>query len=137
MGSASYRQAVSSEYFGSARATFDQQSCDRTVTRLGEQCAERLEDLADRPLLAELKADPGQVGLETLLRKIDKLTASRSLWLPAHLFVDDSGKLVEGGVPAPPAATRPTCGRRRGGATDPAVGVVSSSSDWASPRCEG
>ena len=81
---------------GSARATFDQQFCDRTVTRLGEQCAERLEDLADRPLLSDLKADPGQVGLETLLREIDKLTAIRSLRLPADLFVDASEKLVEG-----------------------------------------
>ena len=80
----------------SARATFDQQFCDRTVTRLGVHCADRLEDLADRPLLAELKADPGQVGLETLLREIDKLTAIRYLRLPADLFVDASEKLVEG-----------------------------------------
>lgn len=29
-----------------------------------------------RALLAELKADPGQVGLETLLREIDKLAAT-------------------------------------------------------------
>jgi TnpA family transposase len=80
----------------SARATFDQQFCDRTVTRLGVHCADRLEDLADRPLLAELKADPGQVGLETLLREIDKLTAIRDLRLPADLFADASEKLVEG-----------------------------------------
>lgn len=64
--------------------------------RLGVHCADRLENLADRPLLAELKADPGQVGLETLLREIDKLTAIRDLRLPADLFVDASEKLVEG-----------------------------------------
>ncbi len=46
-------------------------------------------------LLAELKADPGQVGLETLLREIDKLTAVRALGLPAGLFADASEKLVE------------------------------------------
>ncbi|WP_406274500.1 DUF4158 domain-containing protein [Nocardia sp. NBC_00881] len=45
---------------GSARTAFDQRFRDRTVTRLGEHCTERLDDLADRQLLAELKADPGQ-----------------------------------------------------------------------------
>ena len=35
---------------------------------------------------AELKADPGQLGLETLLGEIDKLTAVRALGLPAELF---------------------------------------------------
>jgi len=80
---------------GSARAAFEQQFCDRTVGRLDEHCAERLEDLASRQLLAELKADPGQVGLETFLREIDKLNAIRSLRLPADLFDDASEKLVE------------------------------------------
>lgn len=69
---------------GSARAAFEQRFCDGIVTRLGEHCAERLEDLASRDLLAQLKADPGQVGLETLLREIDKLNAVRSLRLPAE-----------------------------------------------------
>jgi hypothetical protein len=49
-----------------------------------------------RVLLAELKTDPGQVGLETLLREIDKLAAVRALGLPAGLFADASEKLVEG-----------------------------------------
>ena len=80
---------------GSARTAFELQFCDRTVTRLGEHCAERLEDLGARELLAELKADPGQVGLETLLKEIDKLNAIRSLRLPAGLFADASEKLVE------------------------------------------
>ncbi|MGH3776487.1 MAG: hypothetical protein ACRDRR_12285 [Pseudonocardiaceae bacterium] len=48
-----------------------------------------------RALLAELKADPGQVGLETLLREIDKLAAVRALGLPPGLFSDASEKLVE------------------------------------------
>jgi hypothetical protein len=47
-----------------------------------------------RALLSELKADPGQVGLETLLREIDKLTAVRALGLPAGLFANASEKLV-------------------------------------------
>jgi TnpA family transposase len=80
---------------GSARAAFEQQFCDRIVNRLGEHCAERLEDLASRQLLAELKADPGQVGLETLLREIDKLNGIRRLRLPADLFAHASEKLVE------------------------------------------
>ena len=70
---------------GCRRSAFEQRFCDRTVARLGVHCAERLEELADRPLLAELKADPGQVGLETLLREIDKLTAIRSLRLSPDL----------------------------------------------------
>ena len=80
---------------GSARAAFEQRFCDGIVTRLGEHCAERLEDLASRDLLAQLKADPGRVGLETLLREIDKLNAVRSLRLPADLFADASDKLIE------------------------------------------
>lgn len=46
-------------------------------------------------MLAELKADPGQVGLETLLREIDKLAAGRVIGLPTGLFSDASEKLVE------------------------------------------
>ncbi|EQD81980.1 hypothetical protein [Saccharopolyspora erythraea] len=45
-------------------------------------------------LLAELKADPSQASLDTLLREIDKLTAVRALGLPAGLFEDASKKLV-------------------------------------------
>lgn len=45
-------------------------------------------------VLAELKTDPGQVGLETLLREIDKLAAVRALGLPPELFADASEKLV-------------------------------------------
>jgi TnpA family transposase len=80
---------------GSARAACEQRFCDRTLARLGQDCAARLEDLAVGPLLAELKADPGQVGLETLLREIDKLTAIRRLALPGDLFAGASEKLVD------------------------------------------
>jgi TnpA family transposase len=83
---------------GSARATFDQRFCERTIGRLSATCVQRLEALVDeeagRTLLAELKTDPGQVGLETLLREIDKLANVRAIGLPAGLFADSSEKLV-------------------------------------------
>jgi hypothetical protein len=84
---------------GSARAAFEQRFCERTTGRLSGQCVRRLEALvseeAGRNLLAELKTDPGQVGLETLLREIDKLAAVRVIGLPTGLFSDASEKLVE------------------------------------------
>ncbi|MCW4354111.1 Tn3 family transposase [Hoyosella sp. YIM 151337] len=57
--------------------------------------AQRLEDLADDDLLVELKADPGQVSLESLLKEIGKLTAISGLGLPPGLFADASDKLVQ------------------------------------------
>lgn len=80
---------------GGARTAFDQAFCDRTVARLGAVRAQRLEDLADGDLLVELKADPGQVSLESLLKEISKLTAIRGLELPPGLFADASEKLVQ------------------------------------------
>jgi hypothetical protein len=46
-------------------------------------------------LLSELKADPGQVSLDTLLREIDKLKEVKALRLPAGLFADCSEQLVK------------------------------------------
>ena len=43
-------------------------------------------------LLAELKADPGRLGLETLLAEIAKLERVRALGLPDDLFADVSEK---------------------------------------------
>ena len=81
---------------GSARARFERQFCDRATARLGDRCIEQLEALVtETGLLADLKADPGQVSLETLLREIDKLAAVRALRLPPDLFADTSEKLVE------------------------------------------
>jgi hypothetical protein len=45
--------------------------------------------------VAELKADPGQVSLETLLREVDKLASVTALQLPPGLFADCSERLVE------------------------------------------
>ncbi|MDG3013662.1 Tn3 family transposase [Corynebacteriales bacterium D3-21] len=87
---------------GSARAMFEKQFCERTASRLGAACAARLDGLIDDEvtgtsggLLASLKADPGQVGLETLLREIDKLAAVHALELPTGLFADASERLVQ------------------------------------------
>ncbi|MEV0052438.1 hypothetical protein AB0H34_18275 [Saccharopolyspora shandongensis] len=85
---------------GSARSTFEQRFCQRTTERISEECVTALEGLVAeqdtaRGLLADLKADPGQVGLETLLREIDKLTAVHRLGLPDGLFADASEKLVD------------------------------------------
>ena len=47
-----------------------------------------------RGLLSELKADPGRLGLETLLGEISKLERIRALGLPGDLFAGYSEKLV-------------------------------------------
>jgi Domain of unknown function (DUF4158) len=85
---------------GAARAAADQRFCGRTVARLPEQTAARLEalagdDVSGRGAMVELKADPGRVGLETLLREIDKLERIRALGLPGDVFAGASEKLVE------------------------------------------
>jgi hypothetical protein len=86
---------------GSARAAFEQRFCERTTGRLSATCVHRLEAMvteeAGQNLLAELKSDPGQVGLETLLREIDKLAAVRVIGLPAGLFARRVGE-AGGGV---------------------------------------
>ncbi len=88
----------SDRLIGSARALFEKTFCERITERLGASCAARLEELATgreddgrRGLLAELKADPGQVSLETLLREVDKLAGVTALRLPP----DCSERLVE------------------------------------------
>ncbi|WP_222432374.1 Tn3 family transposase, partial [Leekyejoonella antrihumi] len=85
---------------GTARAMFEAAFCERTVARLSPASIEALEALVaadQRPgLLAELKADPGQLGLETLLREVEKLAAVRTVGLSADLFGDASERLVAG-----------------------------------------
>lgn len=81
---------------GAAKALFERSFCERTVLRLGEAGAARLETLLEQGagrggLLAELKADPGQVSLDTLLREVDKLTAVKALRLTPDLFANCSG----------------------------------------------
>lgn len=100
---------------GAAKAAAEQEFCDRTVARLPEGCAARLEELvaedavdgpwagagsATRPtpargMLAELKADPRRVSLDTLLREVGKLGRVRAIGLPDGLFEGSSEKPVE------------------------------------------
>jgi TnpA family transposase len=84
---------------GSARMMFERDFCRATVDRLGPRAVAALEALADdaegREVLAALKADAGQVGLETLLREVAKLDAVRAVGLPEGLFAGVSEKVVE------------------------------------------
>lgn len=100
---------------GSARSAFEQQFCQHTTARLSAQCVAALQGLVDeqdtgRGLLAELKADPGQVGLETLLAETDKLTAVRRLGLPEGCSWTLRRSWWMPGGPGRCARTRPTCG---------------------------
>jgi len=47
-----------------------------------------------RSLLALIKADPGNVSLESMLTEIDKLLAVRAIELPAALFADVAPKVI-------------------------------------------
>ena len=83
----------------SARTKFEKQFADQTLARLSTVQVEALErivhDATETGLLAELKGDPGQLGLETLLREIDKLATVRTLDIPADLFLGVTPKTVE------------------------------------------
>ena len=91
---------------GAAVAAFEERFCTEILTRLSPPTIERLEELiagetdglarvgGGRGLLSELKADPGRLGLETLLGEIDKLERIRGLGLADDLFGGYSEKLV-------------------------------------------
>ena len=93
---------------GSARRLADERFCARTVARLEELAVERLEELVaeDEPdssgqavgggpgLFAELRADPGPPGLESLLCEIARLERVRAIGLPADLFSEADEKRV-------------------------------------------
>jgi hypothetical protein len=92
---------------GAAEAMFDRRFTARTVARLTPQAAARLRELitagdpdegagSGASFLQELKADPGQPGLETLLGEIAKLERVTAMGLPSGLFADASEKLVAG-----------------------------------------
>ncbi len=87
---------------GAAQAAFDRDFTATTLRRLTAQAISALDELAVTSpgergggLLAELRADPGQAGLDTVLAEIDKLDRIRSLGLPADLFDGVSDALVE------------------------------------------
>lgn len=86
-----------------AGAAAEERFCAQTMSRLPEAVAARLDELvgdggddegSGRGLLAELKADPGPLGLETVLTEIGKLRQVRSIGLPPALFADASEKLI-------------------------------------------
>jgi TnpA family transposase len=84
---------------GSARKMFEKAFCDRTTVLLDAAQVAALESLvndgSETGLLVDLKSDPGQLGLETLLREIAKLKLVRDLNLPSGLFDDVSPRIVE------------------------------------------
>ncbi len=66
-----------------------------TEARLGPAVAARLDELVSQPgVLAELKSDPGALGLDTLLTEIGKLSKVRSLGLTEAVFADASDRVV-------------------------------------------
>lgn len=160
---------------GAARRLADERFCEATVARLSPATIAKLEELVggDDPsagdehdrrgvgggpgLLAELKADPGRLGLETLLAEIAKLERVRALGLPVDLFADTSEKRLRAwraraGAEYPawmrahPAPVRLTllaalCARRQTEITDSLVelflGVVHRVNTHAENRVEG
>lgn len=89
---------------GSARNRFEQQFCALIEGRLTAEAAARLEELivgtdpaeagSGRESFAELKADPGRLGLGTLLEEMTKLSRVRNIGLPVDLFAGHSERLV-------------------------------------------
>ena len=80
-----------------ARGRWETAFCARVIERLGEAGRDRLLSLVAEgnatatALLAALKRDPGAVGLDSLLTKLNDV---RRLGLPEGLFTDCSEKLV-------------------------------------------
>jgi hypothetical protein len=90
---------------GTAEALSERRFTTRTAGRLTPGAVARLEELiapgdpdsdaaGGGSFLQELKADPGQPGLEALLGEIAKLDRVRAIGLPASLFTDAPEKLV-------------------------------------------
>jgi len=74
---------------------FDESFAAAAAGRLGFAVRGQLEDLLARPnVLAELKADPGPLGLDTLLAEIGKLAMVRALGLTEAVFADASDRIV-------------------------------------------
>ena len=79
----------------SAGRRFDDDFAATAAGRLGPVVCGRLEDLLSRPnVLAELKSDPGPLGLDTLLAEIGKLSMVRALGLTEAVFGDASDRIV-------------------------------------------
>ncbi|EGJ72783.1 putative transposase Tn3 family protein (plasmid) [Streptomyces sp. Tu6071] len=91
---------------GRSRRTRDRRGCTATVGRLSAATRSRLDDLVAEDaggeesagggvsFFSELKADPGALGLDSLLAEVNKLQRVRALELAPELFGDVSEKLV-------------------------------------------
>ncbi|MGH3304903.1 MAG: Tn3 family transposase, partial [Streptosporangiaceae bacterium] len=74
---------------------FDEAFAAAVAGRLGPAVTGQLEELLARPnVLAELKSDPGPLGLDTLLAEIGKLSTVRALGLAETVFADSSDRIV-------------------------------------------
>jgi hypothetical protein len=74
---------------------FDDAFAATAAGRLGLVVSGRLEDMLRRlNVPAELKSDPGPLGLDTLLAEIGKLTTVRALGLTEAVFADASDRIV-------------------------------------------
>ncbi|MGH8917320.1 MAG: DUF4158 domain-containing protein, partial [Actinomycetes bacterium] len=94
---------------GAANRIADARFCEVTVSRLSAEVTAALwsvlgeNDQGDDPeegaegqssFFTELKADPGKLGLETLLAEITKLRRVRAIGLPVDLFADVAEKRI-------------------------------------------
>jgi TnpA family transposase len=92
----------------SALRTYDERLCRTVLGRLGPEGQARLDGLIaaspedgseavedGRSLLAVLKADPGPVGLESVLTEVDKLRHLRALELPVDVFAGVDQGIVQ------------------------------------------
>ncbi len=74
---------------------FDDDFAAMAAGRLGPAVCGRLEDLLSRTsVLADLKSDPGPLGLDTLLAEIGKLSTGRALGLDETVFSGTSDRIV-------------------------------------------
>jgi hypothetical protein len=75
----------------SACRRYEEVFAEQVMARLGPTVCARLGEPLERPhVLAELKAGPGPLGLDTLLTKITKLATARSLGLGEAVFTETS-----------------------------------------------
>ncbi|WP_431031029.1 DUF4158 domain-containing protein [Plantibacter sp. RU18] len=116
---------------GAARALFESSFCARVWERLGAGTRDRLEALiADGTgggALAQLRADPGSLSLDSLLEEVDKLHLVHDLQLPSGVFVGGVGEGCRGVAVASGAVVSfGFVGVVGAGAGDPVGGVVSS-----------
>jgi hypothetical protein len=110
---------------GAANRIADERFCAVTVARLPADVAAALHSIVaqdgdgaepgevldddELSFFTELKADPGKLGLETLLAEITKLKRVRAIGLPPELFAGMAEKRISRWRAAPRRSTRPRC----------------------------